>query len=146
MDIEDRSLDYLSAQLKLRDRRELTSQQKSGIIKIKDPADVLALKDDIVDKQIDNLRTNDQVKYSVIELSFYQSNSILTEIIANDDPSAYDPPVFKRLGLAFVNGWNVFMDVLIGLVNLWVFLLAGAAIWFVVKHYKKWFKLSHKPV
>jgi hypothetical protein len=96
MDIEDRSLDYLSAQLKLKDRQELVDQQKTGKIRIKNPTDVLSLKDDMVDQKISNLRTNDQVKYSVIGLNFYQSDMIVKEMIANDDPSAYDIPFFQR--------------------------------------------------
>jgi len=37
MDIEDKSLDYLSAQLKLNSRNQLIAQQKQGKITIKDP-------------------------------------------------------------------------------------------------------------
>ena len=117
MDIEDKSLDYLSSQLKLNSRKELVSQQRRGKIVIKDPSSVLLLKDDLVDEQIGNRKINEAVKYSIIDLNFYQSNTINTEIIANDDPSAYNIPIFQRLSLAFANGWNIFIDVVVGLVN-----------------------------
>ena len=58
MDIEDKSLDYLSNQLKLKDRQDLVAQQKTRRIKIKNPSDVLLLKDDMVDQKIENLRTD----------------------------------------------------------------------------------------
>lgn len=119
MDIEDRTLDYLSSRLKLQDRQELVSQQKQRKIRIKNPNDVLSLKDDMVDKQIERLRTDDEVKFSTISLSFYQSDAILKETIANDDPSAYNIPVFQRVGLALSSGWSVFVDLLIGIINLW---------------------------
>jgi len=145
MDIDDRSLDYLSEQLKLRDRQELVSQQKSGKIRIKNPTDVLLLKDDMTDQKINNLRTDQAVKFSVISLSFYQSDTISKETIANDDPSAYNIPLFQRLALAFENGWAIFVDVVVGLVNLWMFILAGLAIWRIVIYYRKRMPLQNKP-
>ena len=143
MDIEDKSLDYLSSQLKLNSRKELVSQQKKGKVVIKDPSAVLNLKDDLVDEQIGNRKIDDAVKYSVVSLSFYQSNSIVKEIIANDDPAAYSIPFFNRLGLAFANGWFIFKEVLILLADIWVFILAGAIGWQVVRLYKR--KKSLKP-
>jgi hypothetical protein len=137
MDIEDKTLDYLSSQLKLKDREELVSQQKSGKIKIKSPTDVLLLEDDMVDQKIEGLRTDAAVKFSVISLSFYQSDAITKEIIANDDPSAYDIPFFQRLSLAFENGWAIFVDVLIGLTNIWMFILTGLVAWRMFVYYRR---------
>jgi hypothetical protein len=136
MDITDKSLDYLSSQLKLKNRNELVSQQKSGKIIIKNPANVLALKDDQVDEQISNRGIDDAVKNSVVSLSFYESNTINKEIIANDDPSAYNLPFFKRLIMAMANGWGIFVDVVIGIANLWVFILAGIGVWVLIAYYK----------
>jgi hypothetical protein len=127
----------LSTRLKLNDRKELIDQQKTGKIKIKNPADVLALKDDIVDQQINNRRIDDAVKYSVVGLDFYQNGIIIKEVVANDDPSAYNIPFFQRLGLAFENGWSMFVDVMIGLTNLWVFVLAAIVIWRGIVFYKR---------
>jgi hypothetical protein len=137
MDIEDRSLDYLSSKLKADNRKELVAQQKSGKVTLKHPEEILAVKDDIVDKQISNLKTDIEVKYSTINLSFYQSDTILKEIIANDDPSAYNIPELQRIGLAFASGWAVFMDMAIGLINLWMFILAGLGIWAAYRFYTK---------
>jgi len=136
MDITDKSLDYLSSQLKLKSRTELVAQQKKGTIIIKKPEDVLNLKDDMIDQQIGNRQIDDAVKNSIVTLSFYQSNTINKEIIANDDPSAYNLSFFKRLGMALENGWTMFVDVIIGLANLWVFILAGVGVWLVIRRYK----------
>jgi hypothetical protein len=136
MDITDKSLDYLSAQLKLKNRAELVSQQKKGKIVIKKPEDVLNLKDDMIDQQIGNRQIDDAVKNSVVTLSFYQSNTINKEVIANDDPSAYNLPFFRRLGMAIENGWGIFVDVIIGMANLWVFILAGIGVWVLIRNYR----------
>ncbi len=146
MDIDDRSLDYLSEQLKLKDRLELVAQQKAGKIRIKNPADVLLLKDDMVDQKIQNLRTDEAVRYSVVNLSFYQTDNVVKEIIPNDDPSAYNIPFFQRLALSLVSGWSIFVDLFMGLMNLWVFILCGLGIWWAIASYKRRSGTSEVPV
>jgi hypothetical protein len=123
MEVSDRSIDYLSSQLKLKSRTELVLQQKRGKVVIKDPANVLMLKDEMVDQQIANRTIDDEVTNTTIRLNLYQSNTINKEVIANDDPAAYNLPFFKRLSMAFLNGWTMFMNVFVGLANLWVFIL-----------------------
>ncbi|NHA08034.1 DUF4349 domain-containing protein [Mucilaginibacter sp. HC2] len=137
MDIEDKSLDFLSAKLKLNSRKELVDQQKKGKVTIKNPVNVLLLKDDMVDGQIGNLKIDDAVKYSIITLNFYQSNTILQEHIANDDPSDYNLPFFSRLAGAFANGWHLFMEAILAIANLWVFILAGISILLLIRFYRR---------
>lgn len=137
MDIEDKTLDYLSSQLKLNSRSQLASQQKAGKVIIKKTDDVLMLKDDMIDEKINNKRIDDAAKNSVVDMSLYQSDTIIRENIANDDPAAYQLPFFQRLLLALANGWNLFAAFFIGIANLWVFILAGGGIWLLVKLYKR---------
>ncbi len=146
MDIEDKSLDYLSNQLKLKDRQELVVQQRTGKIKIKNPAGVLLLKDDMVDQKIENLRTDASVKMSIISLSFYQNDLIVKEIIPNDDPSAYDIPFNQRLRLALVNGWSVFIDMGVAILYMWPFIICGIIIWRGVVYYRRRTNLPKAPV
>ena len=137
MDIDDKSLDYLSAQLKLKNRNELVNKEKKGKVIIKDPSAVLNLKDDLVDEQIGNRKIDDAVKYSVVNLTYYQSNVIVKEMIANDNPSDYSISFFSRLGLAFENGWYVFKEALLLVVNAWAFVLAGIIAWWAIRIYKR---------
>ncbi|QEM07682.1 DUF4349 domain-containing protein [Mucilaginibacter rubeus] len=137
MDIEDRTLDYLFEKLKLKNRQDLVEQQKKGKIVIKNPVNVMLLKDDMVDQQIGNMRTDEAVKYSIVTLSFYQSNFINQEMIANDDPSAYQLPFFNRLMIALSNGWHLFVELLLGLANIWVFIVLSAVLWVLYRYYKR---------
>ena len=138
MDIEDKTIDYTSAQLKVKNRKEWVAQtNKQDKESAKDPDVVLALKDNMVDDQVNNLKTDAAVKYSTIVLSFYQDKTINKQLVANDDPSAYHPPFFSRLLLALANGWYIFAEIILGLANMWMFLLAGAALWAGYKIYKR---------
>ena len=132
MDIEDKSLDYLSAQLKLNSRLDLVARQKTGRVIIKDPNAVLNLKDDLVDEQISNRKIDDEVKYSTISLEFYQSNTIYKEIVVNDDPSAYGLPFVSRLVNALNNGWQLLADLVVGLMNLWALIVCGIVVWVII--------------
>lgn len=141
MDIEDKSLDYLSSQMKLNSRKELVSQQKAGRVVFKNPDAVLDLKDGLVDEQINNRKIDDEVKYSVISLDFYQSNTISKEIIVNDDPDTYKLPFGNRLLIAFGDGWSLFKELVILLANIWVLIIAAIGVWICVKWYKR--KYTH---
>ncbi len=136
MDIEDRTLDYLSAQLKLHSRSQIIDQQKSGKVKIKDPATVLYLKDDMIDQKINNRRIDDAVQNSTVDFSLYQNNTVSIEHVVNDNPSAYPISFFKQMAFALSNGCTLFADFVVGLANLWIFLVLGVLVWFTVKYYK----------
>jgi len=146
MDIEDKSLDYLSSQMKLNSRKELISQQKAGKVVFKNPDAVLDLKDGLVDEQINNRKIDDAVKYSTISLDFYQSNTISKEIIVNDDPESYKLPFGNRILIAFGDGWNIFKELVILLADMWVFIVAGAAVWIGVRWYKRKYTRFNFPL
>lgn len=137
MDISDKSLDYLSTSLKLKNQNDLVSDQKKEGINKKDPDNLLAFKNNMVDQQIGNRKIADSVKTSTVTLSFYESNIIHKELIANDDLTAYNPPVFKRLSIAVENGWAIFVDVIVGLTNLWILVPISLTVWILVKYYKR---------
>lgn len=137
MAVTDKSLDYLSAQLKLKNQKELVEKQKDGHNSPKTPDEMLSFKNNMVDEQISNRRTDDSVKNSVVTLNFYESNVINREIVANNDLTAYDPPVMSRLGMSISEGWNIFMLLVVQIVKAWVVLPIGLSVWMLVRYFKK---------
>jgi Domain of unknown function (DUF4349) len=137
MDITDKSLEYLSTKLKLKNQDELVNQQKHAESNVKDPDNLLALKNSMVDQQIGNRKIDDSVKNSTVTLNFYENNIINKELIANDNLSAYNLPFSKRLSMSIENGWDVFMDVFLFLANLWILIPVGAGVWLGMRYYKK---------
>ncbi|MEO6524858.1 MAG: DUF4349 domain-containing protein [Mucilaginibacter sp.] len=136
MDVQDRTLDYLATKMKTENRSGVVKDQKEGRVKLKDSTDLLSMKDDIVDRKINNLHTDADVKYSTIALSIYQSNTISKDMVANDDPSAYQLPLIKRIGMAFENGWLVLSELIVMLMNLWPIMLACICGWFGYRYFK----------
>jgi hypothetical protein len=138
MNIEDRTLDYLSAELKNKNRGKIV-QMKSRLNYTKaNEADILALKDEIVDKKISNLRTDDSAKFSTLNLSIYQNNTLIKEMVANDDLSLYNVSFLIRLKLALSRGWYYFSELIVLILHFWGFIVAGAIGWAAVAFYKSW--------
>jgi Fe-S cluster assembly iron-binding protein IscA len=136
--MEDKSLDYLENKLKTDNRIEAV--EKISKVATKKSANVetsLIIKDDYVDKKIENLNIDKRVKYSTISLSFYQDNTIKTMIVANDNIYDYKPDFFRRLGLNLMDGWMYFKEFILFLSQLWLFFLAGLVAFFVIRYYTR---------
>lgn len=131
MDINDKTLAYLSTRLKLKNEKELADNPGKG------PGNLLDFKNHLVDKQISNLKTDDSVKNSTITLSFYESSVINKEIIANPDLSAYNFSFSTRLATAIDGGWHVFVEILLALAYFWVLIPISVVSWLVVRYYKR---------
>jgi hypothetical protein len=137
MDIEDKTLDYLSAKLKSDNKGQIASKQDKWKPNLKEAEAMLRLKDDKVDEDISNRRINEAVSYSVVDMELYQSNTVTQEVIANDDISIYQISFISRIWMALANGWQIFASFIVGLVNLWVFILAGFIAWILYRIYKR---------
>ncbi len=138
LDIEDRSLDYAETEMKADNRKESAKLRSKHLKLTQGGADtLLALKDEFVEKKVANMRTDQAAYFSTLTLNLYENNAVHTEVVANDDLGAYNTPLSTRLGLALSNGWNVFGDVMVGLLNLWVFVLAIGGVWYAVVYYRR---------
>jgi hypothetical protein len=136
-EVNDKTYDYLSASLKLKNQKERANNGESGSADLKNPDNLLSYKNQMIDQQIKNLRTDDSVKNAVIALSFYEGDVVHKELIANPDLSAYNLPLSNRLGSSIKNGWAVFIDIMVELANLWVLVPIGGLVWLVLRYYSK---------
>ena len=137
MDVTDKTLEYQSTNLKLKNQAEYVNQQKHAAENKKTPDEMLIFKNSMVDQQIRNHIIDDSVRFSTVTLSFYDSNVINRETIANDDLSDYNPPFFSRAGASIEYGWNVVETIFVYLLNVWFLIPIGAATWVLIKYLKK---------
>lgn len=135
---DDKSITYIGNKIKADNRVEaINSLNKLANKKSGNVETSLYIKDDYADQKVKNLLIDEQVKFSTITLSFYQDNTVSRLVIANDNLYDYRPAFFQRLGLSFVSSWTVFKEVILMIVNLWMFLLLAALIYFSVIYYRK---------
>lgn len=138
MKLDDQSIAYLANKLKAQNRTEaLNSLNKQAVKKSGNVESSLFIKDDFVDKKVENMLIDDKVKFSTLTLNFYQDNTINRQVVANDNLADYRPGFFTRLGLNLVNGWVVFKEFILVLSNLWMLFLLMAASVIGFKYYRK---------
>ncbi|WP_293745187.1 DUF4349 domain-containing protein [uncultured Pedobacter sp.] len=143
MKLDDQSIAYLANKLKAQNR--VDAIEKINKVASKKSANVessLYIKDDYVDKRIDNMQIDNRVKFSTITLNFYQDNTVKTMIVANDNLYDYRPAFINRLWLGIVNGWTIFKEIIIAISNLWMLILVGFAIFFIIKYFIRKNKLA----
>lgn len=144
MKFDDQSLAYLTNELKSINRAEaVTSMEAQRPAKKNTPVapktvqEKLVLKDDYVDRKVKNMSIDSRVEYSDVQLSFYQDNTVKQLIVANDQLSDYRPPFFQRVVLNLQNGWFIFKELILLLLNIWSILLLIAIGYFGYRYYKK---------
>ena len=143
MKMDYQSIAYLSNKLKAENR--VDAIEKINKVASKKSANVessLYIKDDYVDKRIENMQIDSRVKFSTITLNFYQDNTVKTMIVANDNLYDYRPAFINRLWLGIVNGWTIFKEIIIAISNLWMLILVGIAIFFTIKYFIRRNKLA----
>ncbi|MBX9448465.1 MAG: DUF4349 domain-containing protein [Taibaiella sp.] len=138
--LEDATLDYLSNQLK-----SGTYTNEKAIGKSKSTDDVLQAqrydqeaKDELIDRKVNNLYINDQVKYATISISLYQPEQI-EYMIVPDIEQQMQPAFGSQFIHALSSGWDFFTIILIGLTHLWPFGVLALAILLTWKYRKNIF-------
>lgn len=143
MKLDDQSISYLSNKLKNQNRVEAVTQlNKHANKKSNNVETALTVKDDYIDKKIENMSIDSRVKYSDITLNFYQDNTVSKLVVGNDNLSDYRPGFFRRLGLNIQNGWVIFKEFVLVLANLWMLILVVLAGYFTFRYYRKRRKLT----
>ncbi|WP_051691944.1 DUF4349 domain-containing protein [Pedobacter borealis] len=143
MKMDDQSIAYLSNKLKAQNRVDAIEKiNKVASKKSTNVESSLYIKDDYVDRRIENMQIDSRVKFSTITLNFYQDNTVKTMIVANDNLYDYRPAFINRLWLGIVNGWTIFKEIIIAISNLWMLILVGIAIFFTIKHFIRKNKLA----
>ncbi|WP_316825812.1 DUF4349 domain-containing protein [Pedobacter miscanthi] len=143
MKMDDQSIAYLANKLKAQNR--VDAIEKINKVASKKSANVessLYIKDDYVDKRIENMQIDSRVKFSTITLNFYQDNTVKTMVVGNDNLYDYRPPFINRLWLGIVNGWTIFKEIIIAVSNLWMLVLVGIVVFFVIKHFIRKHRLA----
>jgi len=138
MKMDDQSLAYLANRMKAQNRIDASNQ--IGNIPSKRTGNIetsLALKDDYVDRKLDNMSIDSRVKYSTITLNFYQDNTVKTMVVANDNLYDYRPAFANRFWLSIMNGWTIFMEIILALANLWMLIVAGIVVFITIRYFMR---------
>ncbi|HEY0771438.1 MAG TPA: DUF4349 domain-containing protein [Sphingobacteriaceae bacterium] len=136
LQIEDKSLQYMAAEMKKQNYTATLKQQAGKDHRPDQSIDLATHQDKLIEEQINNRQINADVQYSTVALNFYQNPLVRTETAVNSNLSDYQLPFARSMRNAFFNGWDYFLAFIIGLANLWMFILAGALLLYSYRYYK----------
>jgi hypothetical protein len=136
LSIDDKSLDFLDNTLKQKNRKEIITTP--GIkTTTGSRSQTLEIKDEIVDRYIENRMIDADARFSVVNLSLFQNPVVRKEVIANYVMADYQLSFDKRLGNAMSDGWQYFLALVVLLANIWVFILAVLLGYFTFRYFQK---------
>lgn len=130
--LEDMTLQYLSNELK-------QEASKAGNLPTKSVTNVDYIDqktEQNINRKIENLSINDQVKYATLTVDLYEPKKVLISLVPNVD-NMVAPRFGEQMKSALYNGWYLVKYLLIGLTNLWVFILVGGIALLLVRKYRK---------
>lgn len=121
-------------------RNKSNIDRKKGDISLANNAEenVLNLQNEADNYLIEQKKIEDKVNFSTINLHIYQAATTQKTMLANPESfENYRPNIFLRLFDSLQDGWRVFEELLVFLMNFWV-LFTGLILWyFLMKKYKK---------
>lgn len=143
---EDKQFELLANRLRRKRVEEMEKRIRSrtdskgrNLGEVTDAEDMLYGRQEEADNSlIENLRLNDQIAYSTINLRIYQRQGIKREMILNDkNVEAYEPGFGYKLKQSFRSGWKGFVSLVLLLANLWVFLIIIFVVVFFILKWRK---------
>jgi hypothetical protein len=128
---EDLTAAFLTNQLK----SELRNQSSKRIAAATDEQgkrlnDIVAaeqsrveMSDEAIGQKVQNVETDYNIAYSVVTIEIYADRAVSKSIIPT--MTTAHAPFLIRCQQAVANGWAILLDIFIGILNLWVFILFG---------------------
>ncbi|GAB4093690.1 DUF4349 domain-containing protein [Flaviaesturariibacter terrae] len=134
LDVDDRTLDFVSAQWRAENRARFLASSRTSP-KVTGSTQGLVIRDEEAGQRLDQRAIDDVVRYSTVRIELAGAPLLRREVIADTNLDSYSPGFGSRLGDALKNGWGLFENLLVAGANLWVFLLAALLAW---AGWRKW--------
>ena len=136
LDIDDKSFYYLGTQLKTQNRKDILNASVNSTLKYSNNRQLINTRDEVTDQEIAKRQIDTDVKYSTVKLSLFQNPLITKETIVSNSVAHYHLPFGKSMCDALSSGWEYFLNFIIALAHLWMFILLAVAGWLSFRYYK----------
>jgi hypothetical protein len=145
---ENVSLDYLSDELKVKNMARLqrkheavTDLHKESLGKYTNATlNTMEIQNGVIDRQIDNLRRMDQVKFSTLKLSIYQDAIVYTNVMPDINADSFGPGFGASARMALQEGWTFLLELFLFLVRIWPVYGIVAILFIVIRYVDRTFR------
>jgi Domain of unknown function (DUF4349) len=94
------------------------------------------MKDAAIEQQIQNLETDYDIAFSIVNVAIYQNPVVAKTMKTNVNSLKAASNFGFRLTQALSNGWSIVLEILLFFVNLWAFIVLGLGAYFVYRKFK----------
>jgi hypothetical protein len=137
IDIDDKSLIYLENGLKQQSRVRSLSKPNAGNTKAVSTLQTIAINDQVIEQGISNRAIDADVHYSTVNLSLFQNPLVRKETIANYYITDYSLPFSKRVSNSLAAGWEYFLNFILVVCHLWMFIVSGLFLWISYRYWQQ---------
>jgi hypothetical protein len=137
LDVEDKTLDYLDAGMKSRNRAAVLAKSAGPKATIASTQMLIDNKDEISNELISQRRIDMNVAYSTIEVSLLEVPYVSRQKCANTNVHSIQLPFISRIKEGFKSGWNNFLDVMVVLAHLWFFIFLGVTSYVIYRSFRR---------
>lgn len=142
LQVDDKSLLYLENALKQKNRSLTSSKAALRTHKPLSVLETVAMQDEAIGQRIANKAIDGDVRYSTVNISVLQNSIVRKEIVANTNIADYNLPLWLQSRNAILGGWTYFVEFLVAILHLWMFVVVGGASYFWYKHWLQKRKLA----
>lgn len=133
LEINDESIRYLENKMKRENRQEALSSAVVLNDKISYINKAVKLKDEAIGQEMSNRILDADVKFSTVRLHLIQNALIKKEVVANSSLEHFQLSFSSRFSNAFHSGWSYFINFLLTIVHLWMFIILAILGYFLVR-------------
>jgi len=123
LQMDDKSLTYLENNLKRKNREAIFHTPSKRRNDSSTTLQAIQVGDEAIQHFITNKSIDADVAYSKITLRLYQNALVKSEVIANYMIADYKLSFGERLSNSLQSGWNAFLDFIVAVSQLWMFIL-----------------------
>jgi len=136
INVQDVTAEFLDVEARIKTKKELEARYLDILKRAKNVTEILE-----VERELSSIRQ--EIESAEGRMKFLRNQTSYSTINVNMYREQTGPSVgfLNKLGQGFVNGWNGFLSVIVGLVTIWPFiLLIGGLLWLLIR----WSKRSNK--
>ncbi|MDX1939073.1 MAG: DUF4349 domain-containing protein [Saprospiraceae bacterium] len=139
--VDDITRQYVDLETRLASKRAVIAQYRSLLQSAKNVEDVLAVSDKL-NEEIEEMESTeaqlrvlkDQVQFSTIELTMFDESVL---------PNVERANFWGRVGEGIFNGWQLLLNLMVGLITIWPIVLILVVIFWAIRKYWQKRKLSN---
>ncbi|MFN8240416.1 MAG: DUF4349 domain-containing protein [Bacteroidales bacterium] len=129
--VQDVTEEYIDVESRLKTKKELENRYREILTKARTVEEILSIERELGNVRSDIEATEGRLKYLGSQVSFSSLSVDYYELTRTTGSFS------SKIGMAFTTGWKLMLGFIVGIVNLWPFLLIVASVLYIVIRFSR---------